>query len=174
MSKKIFDIGIKDFQKIGQGVEGSVYLAPGQRVLKVYRSPTRCKSEYKILKEMEGSPFFPKVQECRGRYMLREYVDGTPIVRYIRNKGLSAKLADNLISLAEVFDQHGNIKLDGIDKHIFVLADERVMVIDPRRKKYRLYQRLLRAMKKLEVYDSFVTLIKEKKPELVSKWQLQE
>lgn len=170
MSKQIFGIDIKDFVKFGKGKEGLVCLTPDKKVLKVYNSLSRCISEYKILKELDGNKHFPKAFEAKGRFLLREYVDGTPVFEYIKDKGLSKRLAQNLIKLAEDFDNLKNIKLDGLDKHIFVLKNEKIMAIDPRRKKYRLYKPLLFALKRMGELDKFLKVLRQKRPDLASKW----
>lgn len=167
MSKTIFGIDIKEFKKIGKGKEGVVYLGPDNMLLKVYRSARRCASEYKIFKEMENIHYFPKVHNCKGSYMLREYVQGTLLVEYIRENGLSKILANNLIDLSEFFYNTKYLKIDGIDKHVFVLEDESLMVIDPRRKKYKFHRSLLKILKSLNQEYTFLNQLIKNRPELV-------
>ncbi|MCT4621500.1 MAG: serine/threonine protein kinase [Marinisporobacter sp.] len=170
MDKKILGIDRKDLVFIGRGVEGKVFLTPEGNALKVYRDPGRCKSEYKILKEMEDNPYFPKVIERKRRYMLREYVKGTPIREYIQKKGLSRDLALNLIEFTEVFEKL-NIKVDGINKHIFIQEDESIKVVDPRRKKkYKIHRWVLITLKREGLIEYFLKVLEEERPDQVSKW----
>ena len=46
-----------------------------------------------MLKYVEGYPQFPKVYECTGKYMIREYVDGQNIIDYINEYGFDNNLA---------------------------------------------------------------------------------
>lgn len=167
MAKTIFGIDVKEFEKIGKGKEGVVYLGPDNMLLKVYLDPGRCASEYKLLKTMEDSHYFPKVYNCKGSYMLREYVEGTPLVEYIKGNGLSKILANNLIDLSEFFYNTKYLRIDGIDKHVFVLEDESLMVIDPRRKKYKFHKSLLKILERLNQEDIFLNELIENRPDLV-------
>jgi predicted Ser/Thr protein kinase len=170
MSREIFGIDVKDLVFIGKGVEGKVYLTPDKKVLKIYRRADRCRSEYKIFKKMENNKYFPNVIECKGRYMLREYVEGLPIRDYINKNGLSEKLALNLIKIAEEFYKFNNIKFDGLNKHVFIKDDDTIKVIDPRRRNYKFYESLMRSLEIVGVLEQFTTLLKEKEPKLASIW----
>lgn len=170
MAKTIFGIDLKEFKRFNRGKEGVVYRGPDNMLLKVYANSSRCISEYKLLKKLEDSPYFPKVYKCRGIYMLREYVKGTPLVDYINENGLSKKLANNLIDLSEFFYNAKYLRVDGIDKHVFVCEGEKLMVIDPRSKKYRFHRSLLRVLKRLNQEEVFLTELAKNRPELVSLW----
>lgn len=170
MGKTIFGIEVKEFEKFGKGKEGVVYKGPNNTLLKVYRDAGRCVSEYKTLKNMEDSSYFPKVYKCKSNYMLREYVEGTLLVDYIKEKGVSKTLARNLIDLGELFYNTTYLKVDGIDKHVFVLHDESLKVIDPRRKKYRFHKSLLRILKTLKQEDNYLRILVNERPDLAEEW----
>ncbi|WZL71492.1 serine/threonine protein kinase [Clostridiaceae bacterium 35-E11] len=169
MGKKAFGIDIKECMFVGKGKEGSVYLTPDGNVLKIYKNMDRCKSEYKILKKMESMQYFPKVMACNGRCMLREYIEGTSVVEYIQEKGLSRTLALNLIKFAEDFEQM-KIRLDGLSKHVFIQEDESIKVVDPRKKDCRMYKYLLNTLKRTGKLDEFLNVLKDEKPDLLLRW----
>lgn len=169
MGKTIFGIKVTDLNFIGKGVEGKVFLTPNGEALKVYKSSSLCKREYKILKLMEGNNYFPKILNCKGKFMLREYIDGTPIQEYIKQNGLSRKLALNLIDFSKEFEEL-RLRLDGVSKHVFIQADENIKVVDPRRKKHYMYKSILRTLKKVDVLDKYLKVLEEEKPELRRKW----
>jgi len=169
MGKKIFGINVKDLVFLGKGVEGRVFLTPDGNVLKAYSHGSLCKREYKVLKRVEGKKYFPKIIECKGQFMLREYVKGTPIREYIQENGLSRKLSLNLIEFAEELEKL-QIRLDGLSKHVFIQEDESIKVVDPRRKKIYMYKSLLLTLKKLEVLEDFLKILEEERPDLASSW----
>lgn len=170
MAKTIFGIDAKEFEKFGRGKEGVVYRGPDNMLLKVYANPERCISEYRLLKKLENSPYFPKVYNCKGIYMLREYVEGVALIDYIEKNGLSKTLANNLIDLSELFYNSKYLRVDGIDKHVFVCKDENLMVIDPRRKKYRFHSSLLKILKNINQEETFLTQLIKNRPDLLSQW----
>lgn len=169
MSKTVFGIKIKELSFIGKGVEGKVFLTPNGEALKVYKSSSLCKREYKILKLMEGNKYFPKVLNCKGRFMLRECINGTPIQEYIEQKGLSRKLALNLIEFSKEFEEL-RLRLDGVSKHVFIQTDESIKVVDPRRKKYYMHKSILRTLEKAGALDKYLKVLEEEKPDLRQKW----
>ncbi|SKC70017.1 hypothetical protein [Maledivibacter halophilus] len=165
MGKKIFGINVMDLNFIGKGVEGKVFLTPNGEALKVYRNTSLCKREYKILKMMEGNKYFPKVIKCKGKFMLREYIEGVPIKEYIEKNGLSKNLAHNLIEFAKEFEEL-KLRLDGVSKHVFIEEDESIKVVDPRRKKHYMHKSILRTLKKLGVIDKYLKVLEEEEPNL--------
>lgn len=169
MGKEIFAIQVKELVFLGKGVEGKVFLTPNGNALKAYSKTSLCRREYKILKNMEGNKYFPKVLMCKGRFMLREYVKGTPIKEYIQKNGLSKKLALNLIEFAEKFEKL-EIRLDGIGRHVFIQEDESIKVVDPRRKRTYMYKSLLITLKRIEVLKDFMKILEEERPDLKLKW----
>lgn len=170
MAKKVFGIDIKDLVPVGKGVEGTVYRTPDNKALKVFKSISICNSKYKILKKYKDNKHFPKVYECKGYYMLREYIDGTPLREYIMEHGLSETLALNLVNMAEDFYNIRNIKLDGLNKHVLVQKDESVKIIDPRKRYYDFHKSMLSSLEKVGVYDKFVRILYREKPHLAEKW----
>ncbi|WP_157950139.1 serine/threonine protein kinase [Vallitalea okinawensis] len=171
MSKQIFGINTRDLIRIGGGKEGAIYMTPDRKVLKVYLYPQRCISEYKILREMEGNKYFPNVFECKGRFMLREYVEGIHFRDYIKENGLSKKLAMTLIDFAEEFDKIGYVDFDGLNKHVLILNDNEIKVIDPvKKRKTKLYVYLIRDLNKLGVLNDFIDILRKKRPDLALKW----
>lgn len=169
-TSKIFGIEKKDLTLIGKGVEGRVFLTPCGNVLKAFTNSKQCKYEYKILKIMEGKRYFPKAIDRKGRFMIREYVKGTPIKDYIEKKGLSRELIVNLIEFADDFEK-SNLRVDGISKHVFIQDDESIKVVDPRRKKYYIYRPILRTIKEVQKLDYFLDILDEERPDLATKWK---
>jgi predicted Ser/Thr protein kinase len=169
MGKKIFGIDINDLIFLGKGVEGKVFLTPDGNVLKVFSSSNLCRYKYKILKQMDEKIYLPKVLMCKGRFMLREYVNGTPIKEYIQTNGLSRNLALNLIDFVEDFER-SRLRVDGISKHVFIQKDESIKIVDPRKKKYYIHSSILRTLKEAEVLEDFLKMLKAERPDLESQW----
>ncbi|OFI05937.1 hypothetical protein CLOACE_14120 [Clostridium acetireducens DSM 10703] len=106
--------------------------------------------------------------------MLREYVSGEKIKDYIKRKGLSKKLALNLIELIEEFKRLKFKKLDMRGEHIFIQKDESVKVIDPRKsfsKKVPIPYSLIKAIDKAGALEDFIRILINYRPDLLIKWK---
>jgi len=105
--------------------------------------------------------------------MLREYIDGIELTKYIKKNGLSRKLAISLIQLIEEFEKLNFLKLDIRCQHIFVLKDESVKVIDPRSvysKKVSKPYHILRELKKAKLMDDFIKVLVEYRIDYAKEW----
>lgn len=159
---------------LGHGKNGKVYLMPNGKVVKICKSRRICIEEYEVLKAAEGSHFFPKAY-CRiDRAMIRDYVDGEVLLKYIKKNGLSRKLAISLINLIEEFKKLGFIRLDIRGTHIYVQKDKSVMVIDPAshsRWKEKYPRLMLRDLRRLKVLKKFYNILREERPDLYKLWK---
>lgn len=168
-----FGINLSTSIYLGQGTSGNVFLMPDGRVIKIFYNEERCKNEYEILQAAKGDKHFPEVYDCKGNSMIREYISGINLRKYIHHHGLDRELSINLIELIEDFKRIGFTRLDMRCNHIFVQEDEAVRVIDPRRHftldmPYPMF--LFRGLHRLKVLDDFMIVLKEIRPLLYEEW----
>lgn len=159
---------------IGQGSHGKVYRLDESRCIKVCTNKKNIQMEYRVLKHCEGFPQFPRVYECEGNYMIREYVDGQNIADYIIEHGLDRELARKLVELIDVFKQLGFTRLDCRFSQIFITNEKQLKVIDTTRHmdKHADYPyKLLKALRRLGYKDQFMAYVKELRPGYYQTWQ---
>ncbi|MBC2579341.1 serine/threonine protein kinase [Clostridium sp. DJ247] len=167
-------IDLNKCKYLGHGRCGKVYLTPDGRAMKICKTEEECNEEYKVLKLAQGSEFFPIVYEKTNNIIIRQYVEGENLKKYVKKHGLSKKLATNLINLIEEFRRLGFRRLDMRGEHILVRKDESVMVIDPSthlkiiEKKPR---RMLRDLKRCKVEKKFYHVLKNLRPDLYKRWK---
>lgn len=169
-----FDVDLRDCKFLGEGNNGIVYLMPDGKVIKICKEPRKCRKEYSILKKVNGSKHFPRVYLCGGNYMVRDYVEGRELKKYIKEKGMSRELALSLAELIEEFIRLGFTKLDTRCRDIFIQDDGNLMVIDPRSSYRRVvgYPRhMMKGLRKLKVLDEFLEVVKKGKPKLYNRWE---
>jgi predicted Ser/Thr protein kinase len=158
---------------IGNGTSGQVYLISDRKVIKIFYNADQCKNEYEILNAVKGDKHFPEVYDYKGNSMIREYIDGIKLSKYIRHNGLSRNLSIKIIELMEDFKRIGFKRIDMRCNHIYVQQDESIRVIDPRAH-FTLdvpYPKLLfRGLKKLRVLSDFMLVLKETRPVLYEEW----
>lgn len=170
---KSFDINLLDCELLGNGHNGVVYLLPEGKVIKICHDANSCRKEYDILKRINRNRYFPKVYGMVGNYMIRDYVDGLPLNKYIKRHGLDEELGLKLLELLEEFKRLGFKKLDIRCKDIMVNPTGSLKVIDPKKfysKKRDFPRHLSKGLYKLGVLDYFMDLTREKKPKLFKQW----
>lgn len=170
---KHFDINLLDCKFLGKGHNGVVYMLPDGKVIKICFDPISCKKEYLILKRVNNNKHFPRVYCMLGNYMIRDYVDGVTLPRYIKSYGLDRDLAIKIINLFEEFKKLKFLKEDIRCKDIMVQPDGSLMVIDPKKfysKKRDFPRHLSKGLSKLGVLNFFISVVKEEKPVLYKQW----
>lgn len=170
-----FDVDLRDCKLLGEGHNGIIYLLPEKKVIKICKNEKSCRKEYEILKRIRKNRYFPRVYGMMGNYMIRDYVEGLPLNKYIKRYGLDRELAVNLIGLLDEFRKLRFRKLDIRCKDIMVDPDRQLMVIDPKKfysKNRNFPKHLSKGLYKLGVLDTFMEIIREERPKLYRKWDL--
>lgn len=172
-SEKYSNINLFECNFLGKGHNGIVYKLPDGKVIKICYVMKDFHGEADILKRVSGSKYFPRLYEVGGNYMIRDYVDGMPLNKYIKKNGLSKKLVKNILELLKEFERLKFKKLDIRCKDVFVEPDGTLMVIDPQKfytKKRDFPQHLSKGLYKLGVLEDFLIILKQENPKLYKKW----
>lgn len=159
---------------LGQGHNGIVYLLPNGQILKIFKDEKICRKEYGILKGARDSTYFPRVYDHGAFYIIREFVDGKALDKYIKKHGLKREIASELIKLIKEFERLGFRKLDIRCKDIYVGKDFSIKVIDPKNNysKDVIYPRhLMKGLNKLGVLDDFLKVVKDEYNEVYEMWK---
>lgn len=127
------DINVESLPLIGEGCHGKVYRLDEKRCIKVCKKEKHIQLEFRVLKHSQRFPQFPKVFECKGNYMIREFFDGPNAKQYISERGLSEGLCNQLIEIIDIFKELGYTRLDCRFSHLIVTDGENLKVIDPTR-----------------------------------------
>ncbi len=168
-----FDVNLLDCKLLGRGHNGIVYLLPDGKVVKICYGAKSCKKEYDILKRIKKNRYFPRVYGMMGNYMIRDYVDGVTLKKYIKKHGFDRDLAIKLIDLLEEFKRLNFQKLDIRCRDIMVSLDGSLMVIDPKKfysRKRDFPRHLSKGLYKLGVLDEFMDIVREERPKLYRQW----
>lgn len=172
-SEKCSDINLFDCRFLGKGHNGTVYQLPGGKAIKICYVMKDFYGEVAILRKVRGSKYFPKLYEVGGNYMIRDYVDGLPLNKYIKRNGLSRKLVLDILDLLKEFERLKFKKLDIRCKDVFVEPDGRLKVIDPQKfytKDRSFPQHLSKGLYKLGVLEDFLLILRQTEPGLYRKW----
>ena len=75
---------IKKQKLIGQGIHGQVYSLNKTTCIKIYKKQKYLSQELANLLKVEGKPWFTKVFKWGNKYMIREYVNGIQLDKYLK------------------------------------------------------------------------------------------
>jgi hypothetical protein len=158
---------------LGSGHNGIVYSLPNKRVIKIFKSRKVCAQEYSILIRTKKSKFFPKVYEHGPYYIVRDYVSGERLDKYIKKHGFSNEIAHNIVILIEEFKSLNFKRLDIRCKDLYLQDDFSITVIDPKNnysKKVNYPRHLMKGLYKLGVIDEFLSVVKDYCPKTYELW----
>lgn len=164
----------KKAEFLGEGHNGIVYLLPENKIIKFFRDKEICADEYYILHKARGSKFFPKVYECGEYYIVRDYVGGTRLDKYIEKKRLDGHLCKALVEMLDEFIKLGFTKIDIRCRDIYVQDNKSIVVIDPKNsfgKTIKYPRHLMKGLNKLGVLQIFLNYIKEKDKSKYVAWK---
>ncbi|WP_051652353.1 protein kinase [Clostridium algidicarnis] len=168
-----FNINLLDCKFLGKGHNGIVYLLPDGNVIKICFNIKSFIGEYLILQRVNGNKYFPRIYEIGENYMIREYVEGDVLPKYIRKHGFNDELGKKIIELLKEFKILKFTKIDLRCKDIFVQPNGDLKVIDPKKfytKDRNFPRHLSKGMYKLKILDSFLEVLKKEDPTLFDDW----
>ncbi|NLM36054.1 MAG: protein kinase [Clostridiales bacterium] len=171
---KDFNANLLDCEFLGQGHNGIVYRLPEGKAIKICFEEEKCRKEYLILKKIHNSRYFPRVYGICGNYMIRDYVEGIPLNKYIRQHGLDRDLAIKILKLLKEFRRLKFAKEDVRCKDIMVQPEGSLMVIDPKKcysKERNFPRHLCKGLYKLGVLDQFMKVLKETDHKRYKRWK---
>lgn len=156
---------------VGEGHEGIVYRIDEHRCVKFSRRKHR--EEVASLEQGQGSSFFPKLHYAGKDFMLREYIEGTPLNHYLRRSPLTRDLSAQLIALFLELRDRGFKRRDMRLSHIIVTPDGRIRIIDPtnlNKDRRDFPRKFFKGMRRRRWADVFVEHMRELDPELQRRW----
>lgn len=168
------EVDVQGLALVGEGTHGKVFRIDDKTCIKVCNNESDMQLEYRVLKHCDRFPHFPRVYECQGNYMIREFIDGQNIIEFIREKGFDCELALKLAEIIDVFSELGFTRLDCRLSQIFVTADKNLKVIDTTRhmdKSQDYPRKMLRGLRKLGYRKKFLKCLKEFRPNYYKAWK---
>lgn len=162
VSRKI-EMALKNAQKIGEGHNGVVFLFEDGNTIKFFRRHGAWQDESYILKKVKGSKFFPRIIEVGDNYIVRDYVDGIRLDKYLKTHSMDDSLAKSLYDMILEFEKLRFRRVDIRCKDIFYDTDKkRVRIIDPKNNysKRVVYPRhLMKGLYKKDALDDFLEVV---------------
>lgn len=158
---------------IGKGIHGRVYRIDLKTCIKVFKKKEFYEKELETLKMVQNDDHFPKLYKWGDKYIVREYIDGIELDKYLKKKPLTPAISAKIIDLYDAITKAGFTRQDTMLFHIFITPGGDFKMIDTARvmKETYIYPKLiLKGLKELGCMDEFLNHVRLLKPELYEKW----
>lgn len=166
-------LNIKELQFLGAGTQGKVYKIDTQRCIKIFKRKQVCIDEIETLAMAQIDSHFPKIYDFGENYIIREYIDGIELDKYLSSHPLTQNISNKIIELYRAMNLVGYSRLDSALFHIFLTPCDDIKLIDTARamKKKTLYPSLIiKGLEELGYKKQFLSFVKANIPDLYAKW----
>ncbi|AOR24922.1 hypothetical protein BGI42_07160 [Clostridium taeniosporum] len=116
---------------------------------------------------------FPKLYLFGEDYIIREYIDGIELDKYLSSHFLTEDLSNKIIEIYEAMNLVGYTRLDAAPFHIFLTSSNEIKLIDTARamkKKTRYPYLIIKTLQKLGYKEQFLDFVKTNRPDIYRKW----
>jgi len=172
LSEEIEEV-IKSAEYLGKGNNGVVYRIDKSTIIKIFNDKKVCEKEREILIASKKCSSFPKIFSYGDFYVIREYVDGIRLDKYLRHNNLNRALVENLVALIDDFRKLRYKKLDIRCKDLYVQPDFSLKVIDPKNNYDKIVHyptHLMKGIFKRGKIGEFFFYLKDMDEELYRSW----
>ncbi|MEH7013753.1 hypothetical protein V7087_23590 [Neobacillus niacini] len=163
------------FPLIGMGAQGAVFKLSEERCVKIYTNTLQAKMELKALKAGQHLEFFPRLYEYGKNYIVMEYFNAPTLKEYLRNSTyIPESITKKLLSILSEMKKAKFTMVDAPLRHIFVLENEELKVIDHVNAFQRVHPvplKLLRDLNIILLKESFLTQVRKLEPGTYETWQ---
>lgn len=128
--KKEHGYDLKKLQCIGFGMHGKVYKIDENKCIKIFKKSEVCRKEVETLAMAQGNSFFPKLYDFGERFIVREFVKGIELDKYLKDHPLTIDISQNLINIYKALIEVGYTRHDTALLHIFIDQEKCLKVID--------------------------------------------
>lgn len=163
------------YSLIGMGAQGAVFKLAEDKCVKIYSDPVQAKMEEEALKAGQHLPFMPVVYDTGSNYIVMEYFNAPTLKEYLRNcTYIPDSIVKKLLYILKELKQAKFTMIDAPLRHIFVVGNEELKVIDHVNSFKRMHPvplKLLRDLKIILLKDSFLAQVKMLEPDIFNEWE---
>ncbi|MFE0504325.1 hypothetical protein ACWF7H_02940 [Peribacillus butanolivorans] len=163
------------FSLIGMGAQGAVFKLAEDKCVKIYSDPVQAKMEEEALKAGQHLPFMPVVYDTGSNYIVMEYFNAPTLKEYLRNcTYIPDSIVKKLLYILKELKQAKFTMIDAPLRHIFVVGNEELKVIDHVNSFKRMHPvplKLLRDLKIILLKDSFLAQVIRLEPDTFNEWE---
>ncbi|MDF2856793.1 MAG: hypothetical protein K0Q87_2644 [Neobacillus sp.] len=163
-----------NFPLLGMGAQGAVFKLSEEKCVKIYSDPLQAKMELDALWAGQHLPFFPRLYASGSNYIVMEYFNAPTLKEYLRNcTYIPESITKKLLYIIKELKRANFTMIDAPLRHIFVLENEELKVIDHVNAFKRIHPvplKLLRDLNIILLKESFLSRVKKLDPETYEEW----
>ena len=160
---------------IGMGTQGAVFQLTDDTCVKIYLDPLQAAMEAEALQAGQHLSFFPKVYETGTNFIVMEYFNAPTLKEYLINcTYIPESISKKLLKILKQLKRAKFTMIDAPLRHIFVLENEELKVIDHVNAFKRIHPvplKLLRDLNMMLLKDSFLVQVKNLEPSTFLEWE---
>jgi len=164
-----------DYPLIGMGSQGAVFKLSEQKCVKIYTDLLQARMEAEALKAGQHLTFFPRLYETGSNFVVMEYFNAPTLKEYLRNcTYIPESITDKLLFILKAMKQANFTMIDAPLRHIFVLGNEELKVVDhvnAFKRQHPVPLKLLRDLNMILLKDSFLSRVKKIDPDTYNIWE---
>ena len=167
---------IKNSDFLGKGNNGVVYKINNEKIIKIFNSKDVCNTELEILKRSSGCKSFPQVYDYGEFYIIRDFVEGVRLDKYLNKNPINKEIVQNIVNLIDEFKSLNYKKLDIRCKDLYLQSDFSLKVIDPKdnySRKMSFPRHLMKGIYKRNQIGDFFYYLREINMDLYNSWKNQ-
>jgi predicted Ser/Thr protein kinase len=168
------NLEIKYLEFIGKGTQGEVYKIDPNKCIKIFKKKKDCENEIKTLLMAKGNPYFPILYEFSSNYIIREYINGIELDRYLSKHQLTSEVSIKIVELYEAMVSVGFLRQDTAIFHILVLPSSELKLIDTAKamkKNSTIPNLLISGLENIGYKEDFFNFLKDTRPDYYLKWK---
>jgi predicted Ser/Thr protein kinase len=164
-----------NYPLIGMGAQGAVFKLSEDRCVKIYANTLQAQMELEALKAGQHLAFFPRLYGYGENYIVMEYFNAPTLKEYLRNcTYIPESIAKKLLYILGEMRNAQFTMVDAPLRHIFVLENEEMKVIDHVNAFKRIHPvplKLLRDLNMMLLKESFLSQVRKFEPDTYEAWQ---
>lgn len=164
-----------EYPLIGMGSQGAVFKLSEQKCVKIYTDLLQAKMEAEALKAGQHLSFFPRLYEIGPNFVVMEYFNAPTLKEYLRNcTYIPESITNKLLFILKAMEQANFTMIDAPLRHIFVLENEELKVVDhvnAFKRQHPVPLKLLRDLNIILLKDSFLSRVKKIDPDTFKIWE---
>ncbi|MFP7297135.1 hypothetical protein [Neobacillus niacini] len=164
-----------NYPLIGMGAQGAVFKLSEDRCVKIYSNTLQAQMELEALQAGQHLSFFPRLYGHGENYIVMEYFNAPTLKEYLRNcTYIPESITRKLLYILNEMKKAQFTMVDAPLRHIFVLKNEELKVIDHVNAFKRIHPvplKLLRDLNMMLLKESFLSLVRKMEPETYELWQ---
>ncbi|MCM3569527.1 hypothetical protein [Neobacillus mesonae] len=164
-----------EYPLIGQGAHAAVFKLSEDRCVKIYADAEQAAMEAEALKAGQHLSFFPRLYESGENYVVMEYIQAPTLKEYLKNSTyIPASIVKNMLGILKKLKKAEFTMLDFPLRHIFVLENEELKLIDyvyAFKREHPVPIKLLKDLNTIFLRDQFLLQVKRLEPEIYREWE---